>query len=348
LIKLGALCCLAASLFLAASAPHAPQTPSGYHVTQEITLGGEGGWDYLAVDAAARRLYVSHATQVAVLDVDSGKVIGTIPSLSGVHGIAVADDLGRGFISNGRSSMITLFDLKTLAVLGEVKSTGENPDAILYDPFSHRVFAFNGRSGDATVLEGKTGQVAGTIALGGKPEFAVTDLKGKIFVNIEDRGEVVAIGAQDLKVKAHWPLKPCEEPTGMAIDRKHRRLLIGCSNKLAAVMDSGTGRVITTLPAGDSIDGAAFDPGTGLGFTSNGDGTLTVIREETPDRFRVVENVPTRRGARTLALDEKTHSVFLSTAELGPAPAPTAEQPHPRPTVVPGTFVVLVVKRPPG
>ena len=271
--------------------------------------------------------------------------MGTIPGLSGVHGIAVAGDLGRGFISNGRSSMITIFDLKTLAPLGEVKSTGENPDAILYDPFSHRVFAFNGRSGDATVLEGKTGTVAGTIALGGKPEFAVTDLKGKIFVNIEDRSEVVEIGAKDLKVKAHWPLKPCEEPSGLAIDRKHRRLLVGCGNKLAAIMDSGSGKVITTLPVGDNLDGAAFDAGTGLGFTSNGDGTLSVIREETPDRFRVVENVPTRRGARTLAVDEKTHSVFLSTAELGPAPAPTTEQPHPRPTVVPGTFVVLVVKR---
>jgi DNA-binding beta-propeller fold protein YncE len=347
LIKLGAVCCLAASLWMAAPPASAPSSApsSGYHVAQEIKIGGEGGWDYLAVDAAARRLYVSHATQVAVIDVDSGKVVGEIPNLSGVHGIAVASDLGRGYISNGRSSMITLFDLKTLAPLGEVKSTGENPDAILYDPFSHRIFAFNGRSGDATVLDGKTGKVAGTIALGGKPEFAVTDLKGKVFVNIEDRGEVVAIGAQDLAVKAHWPLKPCEEPTGMAIDRKHRRLLIGCSNKLAAVMDFGTGKVITTLPVGDSVDGAAFDPGTGLGFTSNGEGTLTVIREETPDRFSVVENVPTRRGARTLALDEKTHSVYLSTAELGPAPAPTAEQPRPRPTVVPGTFVVLVVNR---
>lgn len=329
----------------AAPASAAKSGPSGYRVAKEIPVGGEGGWDYLTVDSAARRLYVSHATKVVVLDADNGKVVGSISDLSGVHGIAVAHELGRGFISNGRSSKITIFDLKTLKTLGEVKSTGENPDAILYDAASEQVFAFNGRTGNATVLEAKTGNVAGTIALGGKPEFATSDLLGRVFVNIEDRSEVVALGAKDLTVKAHWPLAPCEEPSGMAIDRKHHRLLIGCSNKMAAVVDYDSGKVVTTVPIGDGVDANGFDPATDLGFSSNGDGTLTVIREETPDKFTVVENVETRRGARTMALDEKTHTIFLPTAKFGPPPAATKEQPHPRPAILPDTFTLLVVSK---
>jgi DNA-binding beta-propeller fold protein YncE len=274
-----------------------------------------------------------------VVDVDSDKIVGEIGNLSGVHGIAVAQDLGRGFISNGRSSMITIFDLKTLASLSEVKSTGENPDAILYDPFSSQVFAFNGRSKNATVLDAKTGKVTGTI------ELATTDLAGKIFVNIEDKSEVVEIGAKDLAVKAHWPLAPCEEPSGMAIDRKHHRLIVGCSNKLAAIVDNESGKVVTTVPIGTGVDANAFDPGTDLGFSSNGEGTLTVIKEETPDKLTVAENVTTRRGARTMALDEKTHNVYLATAKFGPPPAATAEQPRPRPSILPDSFVILVVSR---
>ncbi len=328
----------------AAPAKPAP-AKADYHVAKEIPIGGEGGWDYLTVDSAARRLYISHATKVVVVDVDSDKTVGEIGNLSGVHGIAVAPELGRGFISNGRSSMITIFDLKTLATLSEVKSTGENPDAILYDPFSSQVFAFNGRSKNATVLDAKTGKIAGTVELGGKPEFATSDLAGKVFVNIEDKSEVVELGAKDLAVKARWPLKPCEEPSGMAIDRKHHRLLIGCSNKLAAVMDTESGKVVTTVPIGDGVDANAFDPGTSLGFSSNGDGTLTVIKEETPDKFAVAETVPTRRGARTMALDEKTHIVYLATAKFGPPPAATAEQPRPRPSILPDSFVILVVSR---
>jgi len=315
----------------------------GYHLAKEIPLGGEGGWDYLTVDSAARRLYVSHATKVVVVDVDSGKTVGEVGNLSGVHGIAVAADLGRGFISNGRSSMVTIFDLKTLATLSEVKVTGENPDAILYDPATHQVFAFNGRSKDATVLDGKTGKVVGTIALGGKPEFATSDAAGKVFVNIEDVSEVIEIDARSLKVLAHWPLKPCESPSGMAIDRKHHRLLIGCENKMAAVMDNTNGKVVTTVPIGEGVDANGFDPATGLGYSSNGEGTLTVIREETPDRFTVAETVTTRKGARTMALDEKTHTVYLPTAQFGPAPAATPEQPRPRPALLPNTFTVLVV-----
>lgn len=347
--------CLAACLMLAAvstsaapppAPPAAAPASSGYHVVRELPLGGEGGWDYLAVDAAARRLYVTRATRVMVVDADSGKVVGEIAGLSGIHGVALATDLGRGFISNGRSSTVTIFDLQTLAKIGDIKTTGENPDAILYDPATHRVFAFNGRSGNATVLDAATGKVAGTIALGGKPEFATTDLLGRVFVNLEDKSEVVAIDSRELAVKARWPLKPCAEPSGMAIDRKGRRLLVGCGNQMAAAVDADSGKVVATVPIGKGVDANAFDPETGLGFSSNGgDGTLTVIREDAPDRFRVLENVPTRRGARTMALDEKTHTIFLATAQFGPAPAPTPEQPRPRPAILPNTFVILVVSR---
>jgi DNA-binding beta-propeller fold protein YncE len=324
----------------------APAKAPGYHVVKEIQIGGEGGWDYLTVDPAGRRLYVSHTNKVEVIDVDSGKKVGEVTGLSGVHGIAIAHDLNRGFISNGRSSTVTIFDLKTLANVGDVKSTGENPDAILYDPYSSRVFAFNGRSKNATVLDAKTGKVAGTVALGGKPEFATTDLKGHVFVNIEDLSQIAEIDAKSLEVKATWPLKPCEEPSGMAIDRQHHRLLSGCDNKMAAVVDSENGKVVATVPIGEGVDANAFDPGTGLGFSSNGkDATLTVIREESPDHFAVAETVPTRKGARTMALDEKTHTVYVVTAQFGPAPAPTAEQPRPRPTILPNTFTILVVSR---
>ncbi len=338
------LASLALPLPAAAAAP-AP-TPPGYHVAREIQIGGEGGWDYLTVDAAGRRLYVSHTDKVEVIDVDGGKKVGEVANLAGVHGIAIASDLGRGFISNGRRSTVTIFDLKSLATLADVKVTGENPDAILYDAASSRVFAFNGRSKSATVLDAKSGKIVGTVELGGKPEFATTDLQGRIFVNLEDLSEIAVIDANSLAVKARWPLKPCEEPSGMAIDRAHHRLLAGCDNKLAAVVDSESGRVVATVPIGEGVDANAFDPGTGLGFSSNGkDATLTVIREETPDRFSVAESVPTRKGARTMALDEKTHTVYLVTAQLGPAPAATAEQPRPRPKILPNTFTILVVSR---
>jgi YVTN family beta-propeller protein len=325
----------------------APAAGSGYHVIKRLPLGGEGGWDYLSVDGAARRLYVTRGTHVMVLDLDSDKLVGDIPNLSGVHGVALAPELGRGFISNGKSSEVTVFDLKTLKVLQTVKVTGQNPDAILYDPFSKRVFAFNGRSGDATVIDANSYAVAGTIPLGGKPEFATTDLKGRVFVNIEDKSEVVAIDATKLAVAERWPLKPGEEPSGMAIDRKTHRLLSGCGNKMAAVVDFATGKVVGTPAIGEGVDANAFDPATSLGFSSNGagSGTLTVLAEDAAGNFKVVENVPTERGARTMALDEKTHQIYLATAKFNPAAAPTAEQPHPRPTPVPGSFVLLVVGR---
>ena len=327
----------------ARSAASAAFGGSGYHVIKRLPVGGEGGWDYLSVDPAARRLYVTRGTHVMVLDLDSDKVVGDIPNLSGVHGVALAPDLGRGFISNGKSSEVTVFDLKTLKVLQTVKASGENPDAILYDPFSKKVFAFNGRSGSATVIDANSYAVAGTIPLGGKPEFATTDLKGRVFVNIEDKNEVVALDATKLTVAERWPLTPCDEPSGMAIDRKRGRLLIGCGNKMAAAVDFTTGKVMGTPPIGEGVDANGFDPGTDLGFSSNGSGTLTVLAPDTAGGFKVVDNVPTERGARTMALDEKTHRVYLATAKFNPAAAPTAEQPHPRPSPVPGSFVLLVV-----
>jgi len=321
-----------------------PSATTGYRVIDTLRLGGDGGWDYLAFDPASRRLFVSRGTHVVVVDADTRAAVGDIPDTPGVHGIAIATDLGRGFVSNGRAGTTTIFDLKTLGKIGEVK-TGENPDAILYDPATRRVFTFNGRGADATAIDAARGTVAGTVPLGGRPENAVTDGKGRVFVNIEDKSEIVALDSKDLQVKSRWPLKPCEEPSGLAFDSAHGRLFAVCSNKLMAVVDATSGRVVTTLPIGSGVDGAAFDAATGLAFSSNGEGTVTVVHEDSPEAFRVVETVKTQRGARTLALDPKTHRIFLSTAEFGPAPAPTAEVPRPRPSIVPGSFVVLVLGR---
>jgi DNA-binding beta-propeller fold protein YncE len=313
----------------------------GYHLINTYNLGGDGGWDYLTLDSSARRLYISRATHVIVIDADSGKPVGDIPDTPGVHGIALAPELGRGFISNGREGTVTIFDLKTLKAITKVKA-GDNPDAILYDPASKRVFAFNGRSHDATAIDATGDKVVGTIKLEGKPEFAVSDGKGEIFVNIEDKSQIDAIDPAKLEIKASWPLAPCEEPSGLAIDRKNRRLFAGCDNKMMAVVNADTGKVVATAPIGDGVDANAFDPGTGLAFASCGEGVLTVVHEDSPGKFSVVDNVPTQPGARTMALDEKTHNVYLVTAKFGPPPAPTADNPHPRRSILPDSFVVLV------
>ena len=330
---------------LALCSPLFGQGDAAYRVVQKVTVGGDGGWDYLVVDPAARRLYVTRATRVMVFDADSLKQVGEIPNTTGVHGVALAPELSRGFASNGRAGSITIFDLKTLATIEEVKIEGQNPDAILYDPPTKRVFAFNGRSADATVLDAASGKVAGTIPLGGKPEFATTDLDGHVFVNLEDKSEVLALDPKKLSVEHRWPLAPCEEPSGMAIDRAHKRLFVGCSNKAMAMMDATSGKLLATAPIGGGVDANGFDPGTGLAFSSNGEGTLTVAKADPAGRLEVLLNVATQRGARTMAVDEKTHRIFLVTAEFGPPPSPTADQPHPRPSQVPGTFTILVVGR---
>ena len=333
---------LRSALFISLLTTIATAADSGFHVIKTYKLGGDGGWDYLNLDSSSRRLYISRATHVIVIDADSGKPVGDIPDTPGVHGIALAPELGRGFISNGREGTVTIFDIQSLKVITKVKA-GDNPDAILYDPATKRVFTFNGKSHDSTAIDAAKGTVLGTIKLEGKPEFAVSDGKGEIFVNIEDKSQLDAIDPAKLEVKSRWPLAPCEEPSGLAIDRKNRRLFSGCDNKMMAVVDADSGKVIATPAIGDGVDATAYDEGTGLAFASCGEGVLTVVREESPSKFSVAENVKTQEGARTLALDDKTHQVFVVTAKFGPPPAPTADNPHPRHSILPDSFVVLVV-----
>ena len=287
-----------------------------YQITKKIPIPGQGSWDYLTVDEGARRLYVSHGTQVEVLDLDSGAIVGKIENTQGVHGIAIAPDLGRGFVSDGQSSTVTIFDLKTLKMIADVP-TGKKPDAIIYDPATSRVFAFNGGSNSATVIEAKDGKVAGTIDLGGGPEFAAADGNGYVYNNLEDESLVLKINSRTLKVEQRWPTAPCASPSSMAIDAANRRLFLGCRSKVMAVMNADTGQVITALPIGDHVDATAFDVETRLIFNSNGEGTVTVIRQDSPDKYSVVETVETLPRAKTSALDPKTHRLFLSTAESG-------------------------------
>jgi DNA-binding beta-propeller fold protein YncE len=323
---------------LAAAAP-------GYKVVNTYKIGDDGGWDYLLADAGARRLYISRATHVMAIDLDSGKVVGDIADTPGVHGIALAPELGRGFTSNGREGTVSIFDLKTLATSSKVK-VGENPDAILYEGATKRVFTFNGKSQDATAIDATNGSVLGTIKLDGKPEFAASDGKGEIFVNIEDKSELTAIDAKKLEVTTKWPLAPCEEPSGLSMDRANRRLFVGCDNKMMAVVNADTGKVLGTPAIGEGVDATAFDNGTGLAFAScGGEGVLTVVREDSPDKFSVAENVSTQAGARTMALDSKTHNVYVVTAKFGPPPAASADNPHPRRTILPDSFVVLVLAK---
>ncbi|HXY07863.1 MAG TPA: YncE family protein [Terriglobales bacterium] len=287
-----------------------------YSIIHRIPIVGQGSFDYLTVDEAARRLYVSHGTQVEVLDIDSLSVIGNIPKTPGVHGIALAPELGRGFVSNGQAATVTIFDLKTLKPIADV-ATGQKPDAIIYDPATSRVFAFNGGSNTATAIDAASGQVAGTVELGGGPEFAAADGKGFVYNNLEDDNVLLKINSRDLKVEQRWPTAPCESPSSMAMDREHRRLFIGCRSKIMAVMDADTGKVITTMPIGEHVDATAFDPETKLVFNSNGEGTVTVIRQDTPDKYSPVETVKTVPRAKTMALDPRTHRLFLSTVESG-------------------------------
>lgn len=314
----------------------------GYHLLKKFVLGGEGGWDLMAFDSAAGRLYISRGTHVMVVDPESGATVGDVPNTPRVHGIALAPEFGKGFTSNGGDATVTIFDLKTLKTLSQVK-VGKNPDAIIYDSASKRIFCFNAGSNDVTAIDAKTGTVAGTLTLGGKPELAVADEHGKIFVNLEDKSAVVELDARKLAVDATWPLAPGEEPTGIALDKKHHRLFIACANKLMAVVNAENGKLVTTFPIGDGPDGAAFDSDRQLAFSPNGaDGTLTVAHEDSTDKISVLENIATQRGARTMELDEQGHRVFLVTAEFGPTPAPTAERPHPRPPMIPGSFTLLV------
>ena len=315
---------------------------SGYHKIRKISIPGDGFWDYLTTDAATGRVFVSHGTEVAVVDGKKGEVTGTITGLKLVHGIALAPEFNHGFISDGAANQVVVFDMTTLAKVGEV-AAGMNPDGIIYDPASKRVFAFNGRSGSATAVDAEKGTLAGTVTLEGKPEFPAPDGQGHVYVNIEDKSEVMEIDSKALSVLNKWPLAPCEEPSGLAIDAKSRRLFSGCDNKMMSVMDADTGKVVTTVPIGAGVDATWFDPGTKYVFNSCGqDGVLTVIHEDSPDKYTVVENVTTEKGARTMALDPKTHTVYLAVAEVEMLPPAAGDaKGRPRRKVQPGTFGLL-------
>ena len=313
-----------------------------YRLLKTIPVGAEGGWDYLSVDAAARRLYVSHATKVVVIDIDKDEVVGEITDTPGVHGFAIAPELGLGFASNGRENKISIVDLKTLKTIAKA-DTGQNPDCVLYVPGHQEVYTFNGRSKDASVLEAKTGKLIATIPLGGKPEFAVYDPDtDRVYNNVEDTSMVAAIDAKTHTVAAMWPLAPGEEASGMAIDLKSHHLFIVAGNKLMIVMDNATGKVVKTIPTGDGTDACVYDPGTGLAMASAGEGFVTIAKYTAPDKLSVTQTLKTARGARTMTLDPKTHKIYLSAAEYEEAAPAVAGQPAPRPKMKPGSFKVLV------
>src|SRR5271154_3943620 len=328
---------LCAGLMSRAAAP-APG-PSGYHVIKTVPIPGDEGWDYLNVDAAARRVYISHGSHVVVMNADTYAIEGDVPDTQGVHGIALAPDLGRGFVSAGRANTAVIFDIKSLKTLGTVK-TDANPDAIVYDGVTKRVFTLNGRGQNTTAINGADGTIAGTLALGGKPEFAVADGKGSIYVNIEDKNELVQFDAEKLTETHRWPLAPCKSPSGLAMDLKNRRLFSVCDEKIMAVVNADTGAVVATPTICEGPDASAFDPSTSYAFASCGDGNLTVVREDSPDKYTVVENVPTKRSARTMGLDLKTHNIFLPSAEFD---APAAGER--RGKMKPGSFAIVVVSK---
>jgi DNA-binding beta-propeller fold protein YncE len=323
------LCSLATAVMAQAEEP--------YHLLKEIPVGGDGGWDYVSVDSAARRLYVSHQSKVVVIDLDKETVVGEIKDTPGVHGVALAPELHRGFVSCGRTNKAAIVDLTTLQTLSWV-DTGANPDGMLYDPSRQEVYMFNGRGNSATVFEAKSGQVLATIPLGGKPEFAALDTTtGRVFNNLEDKSEVVAIDTKTHAVVNRWPIAPGEEASGMAFDPQNHRLFLGCGNKLMVMIDSTSGKVVATVPIGAGVDANAFDPTTKLAFASCGDGTLTIAREDAPDKLTVVQTLKTERGAKTMTIDPKTHKLYVPSAKFD-APAPGQR----RGTVVPGSFKILV------
>ena len=321
-----------------------------YRFLKEIPVGGEGSWDYLSVDEAARRLYVTHATKIVVIDLDKDAVVGEIADTPGVHGFALAPELGCGFSSNGKENKASIVDLKTLKTLMKV-DTGVNPDAILYEPGRQEVYTFNGRGQSATVFAAKTGEVVATIPLPGKPEFAVADpMAACVYVNIEDKNEMAVIETTTHTVVTSRPIAPGTEATGMAFDAAHHRLFIGCHNKLMLMMDgcfcwgftSPIGKVITSVPIGAGVDANAFDAGTQYAFASCGDGTVTIAHEDSPEKLTVVQTLATEHGARTMALDAATHKIYLASAKFEPPPAPKPGEPRQRPKIIPGTFKVLV------
>ena len=332
--RIGILCLLAACTQLMAA-------EASYTVDARIALSGEGGWDDLIVDGKAQRLYVARATRVAVIDLASAQGLAEIPDTPGVHAIALATDLNRGYITCGQSNVVKVFALDSRAIVATVQA-GDGPDAIVYEPVTQRVFAFNGRGHSATVIDAHTNLVVATIALAGKPEFSRADGRGNVFVNIEDKNALAAIDAKKRSVAAVWTLSTCEGPSGLALDAAHARSFSVCSNALMTILDTNSGRAVATLPIGKGVDGAEFDDATQDAFSANGEGTLTVVHESDPEHFAVSQTLTTARGARTIALDAATHALYLPSAELGEA-KPSASDPHPRPPILPNSFFVLAV-----
>jgi DNA-binding beta-propeller fold protein YncE len=316
---------------------------SGYHLLKTIPIPGDTFWDYMTFQPSTRRLFITHGTHVVVVNVDTGNIIGDIGGMEGNHGVVLAPEFNRGFVTDGRAAKLWIFDLKTLKVIGSAPAD-KDADGDVYDPASKRVFTMNGDPGTSTVVDAKTGKVVGHIELGGKPEFPVADGRGHVYANIESTSEIVEIDSHTMKITHRWPLAPGESPSGLAIDTKNNILFSGCHNKLMVIMNADTGKVIATEPIGSGVDATRFDPGTGFAFASNGrDATLTVIHEDSPTKFHVVEDVPTEMGARTMALDPTTHNVFLVTAKLERIPNPP---PHTRPfRMVPGSFHLLIYGR---
>ncbi len=330
---------LSSQLAFSAQTPEIPQ----FKLVNKFYVGGEGRWDLLTFDTKQHRLFVSRATHVQVIDADSGKVIGDIPGPEGVHGIALADEFNVGFTSNGKSNSVTVFDLKTLNIIENINISGMNPDVIIYEPKSKHIFAFNGRSTNATVIDAATRKEIASISLPGKPELAVSNEAGQIFVNIEDKNEILVIDSSTNKVIKTYPLGSGTEPTGLAFDQKHHRLFSVCSNNKMEILDSENGKIISEQIIGDGPDSAAFDPSLGIAFSSNGDGSLTLVKENDTDHFSVIQNVVTQKGARTMAYDADKHVAYLVTASFGETPPATKEQPKPRPAIMPNSFVVLAV-----
>jgi YVTN family beta-propeller protein len=314
----------------------------GWSIVHRIPIGGKGGWDYLAVEPGKSRLFLSHAQEVVVVDLKSRAIVGSIAA-AGVHGIAFAPELGRGFISNGGDGTVTVFRLDTLQVETHLPA-GKNPDAICYEPATQRVFAFNGGSGTATAIDAKGEKVIGEIPLGGKPEFAQADGHGSVFDNLEDKDQVLKINAATLAVEARWPLPAGSSPSGLAMDRERGRLFVGCGNQRLIVMDSGSGKIISSLPIGKGVDACVYDPVSRRAFASCGDGTMTVVQQSSTDAYTVTATVPTAPKARTMAYDGTTATAYLPTAKFGPMPAPTADHPHSRPPVLPGSLEIVVMK----
>ena len=333
----------ACAAIAAVAMPRADAAASDWQVLSRFTVGGAGGWDLLSVDAPSRRLFVTRGDELMVLDVDTGKLLGSVPGLKRAHGVALVPAKKRGYVSSGGEDTVISFDLDTLKPRGEIVVNGKNPDAMLFDTASQHVFAFNGRSNNAAVIDPATDKVVATMAMPGKPELAVSDEHGSIFVNIEDKNQIAQVDAKAAKVLKTWSLGSCDEPSGLAIDVKHKRLFSVCSNKQMVVLDAQDGHVVAMLAIGDGPDGAAFDAQTGNAFSSNSDGTLTVVHEDDADHFHVLATVATPARSRTIALDTKTHHLVLPTAQFGATPQPTTEQPHPRPSMMPDSFGFIVV-----